>query len=130
MKYSQPPYHSTGTSAYRSVLPPEMEKKRAAIARANFLRGFLIIGGIFGPLLLLAWIFGGNQHHRPTEFIICIVVLLLVELYVIRRQSLKSNEQCRRLGFICPHCGSPLFAPRSTIQLTGTCPACRRSVLH
>jgi hypothetical protein len=113
-----------------SVLPPELEKKRAVIARSNFLRAMLIIGGLFGPLLLLAWLFRHDQQHRRTVMLICIAALLPAELYAITRQRTKSNEHCRHLGFICPHCGSPLFAPRSTIQLTGMCPACGRSVLR
>jgi hypothetical protein len=100
-----------------SVLPPEWESKRIAIAE----RHNLLVGAVgFAPLtlyvmlLVLAQVLG-YRPSPPSVVTGGLFVCLAVEIYGLLRVLKYDAVMCERLGFMCPHCGKPLYEPRSFI---------------
>ena len=110
----------------KTVLPPELESKRVAIARKhNQIVGWMLFV-LFPTMFALAI----GLRHRPTSWlIVSLLGLVFGEAYSIYRLFKFDVEMCERTGFMCPHCGKPLYEPRGFISLTGKCPKCKRSVL-
>ena len=110
-----------------SILPPEWEAKRVAIARKHNQLVIVMILGLFLVVLLLATLSWG---HFPKSLAIGILLALgVAEGYAIFRIIRYDDEMCRRLGFVCPHCRKPLYEPRSLLYRNGLCPKCRKSIL-
>jgi hypothetical protein len=108
----------------KSVLPPEWESKRIAIAeRHNLLVG--VVG--FAPLtlyvvlLVLAQVLG-YRPSPPSVVTGGLFVCLAIEIYGLFRVLKYDAAMCERLGFMCPHCGKPLYEPRNFINVTGPMP--------
>jgi|SRR5271166_363720 len=110
----------------KSVLPPDLEEKRLAIARIHNRLTIILLFGFMGSLLALA-----RFVPRPwnTGGMVTVGLALIgVEIYAIYRIFEYDKTLCVRLRFVCPHCGKPLYEPRGIINVTGRCPKCRKSV--
>ena len=113
-----------------SVLPDSLEQKRLTIARANNRRIYSLLGGMAVAFLATILLIRGlPREQRYTMFFAIVVVVLPLEFFVIRKGWKQNDEMCRNLGFICPHCGAPLYEPRSFISVNGMCPKCHKSVV-
>ncbi|SRR5579871_674723 len=110
-----------------SVLPPNLEAKRLRIARTHNL---LVVGLLLGLVsLLLLFAVALPQPRNAVSLLLIAVPVVLAEAYAIYRIISYDKELCRRVGFVCPFCGAPLFVARGSIHVTGLCPKCRRSVI-
>ncbi len=114
-----------------SILPPDLEAKRFTIMKSNNRRIRRLLLAMFVCAILLVQLL----PHIPPDwqrayvviFGLCIFILLVG--YGLYRIIKHDNEMCRQLGFMCPHCGKPLYEPQGFISQNGRCPKCRRSIL-
>jgi hypothetical protein len=91
----------------KTVLQGEWEEKRNKIGKTH-------------NLLLIAVL--------PIAFVVVFLAVFVgTEGYGIYRIFRYNNDQCRRLGFMCPFCGKPLYEPRALIWNT-LCPKCGKSI--
>jgi hypothetical protein len=110
----------------KSILPPEVETKRIAIAtKHNQIAGLMALS-VFAGIFLIVELLRGLPR---TWKIVAIVALGIAEIHAIRSLFRYDEELCGRFGFVCPHCHKPLYEPRSFINVNGLCPKCRKSVL-
>jgi hypothetical protein len=119
-----------GFGELTSVLPPDWEAKRVAIAKKHNLLVCALLAGALGLVLVVALL--PSRHRRPippSRLIAAFLVAGATEAYGIYRIFQYDKEMCRQLGFLCPHCHQPLYEPRSMINLNGKCPKCLKSIL-
>lgn len=109
----------------KPILPPEMEAKRIQIGkRHNSLCGLMVLAMAVpwvGVLIL--------PHRNRTLTLLAPLVTGFTVLYGINRLIRHDDEMCRRLGYLCPLCGKPLYEPRAATYLTGVCPKCKKNIL-
>lgn len=109
----------------KSILPPDMESKRIAIAKTHNRFLLTLMSSVFAGWLVVVL----TASHQPfvlwaTLFISALVIGWGI-YYVIQRD----NALCQKLGYICPHCHKPLYEAHASTYLTGLCPKCKRSVV-
>lgn len=114
-----------------SILPPDLEAKRFTITKSNNRRVRRLVLAVFVYAILLVYLLPHILRDRPMDYLVIFVAGTSVLLmgYGLYRIIQHDNEMCRQLGFMCPHCGRPLYEPQGFISLNGRCPKCRRSVL-
>jgi hypothetical protein len=113
-----------------SVLPEHLEEKRRLIARAYNTRILLILGCLFTLMLSQAFLLPNYANHDQRVWIAIGALALFAPFgaYAGYRAIKRGDQLCRDLGFLCPHCGKPLFEARGRIEATGNCPKCKRSI--
>ncbi len=114
----------------KSVLPPELESKRIKIAKVHNLLVCVLLGLLFG-LLLIAVLLPHSPTHKPFSMVLVVAFLAigLLEAYGIYRIIQHDNELCRQLGYMCPFCHKPLYEARASTWVDGLCPKCHKSVV-
>ena len=112
----------------KSVLPEALEAKRVSIARKH---NQLVCGLLFAllALMLVVALSVRNRPRQPAWLVSGFLVIGGMEAYGIYRILQHDKQMCFRLGFLCPHCGKPLYEPRNFINMNGKCPKCHMSVL-
>jgi hypothetical protein len=109
----------------KSVLPPAFEAARVRIARTHnqliVLLLVLFIGTLFG-LLRYAPDLMQEDPLKPLLVVVAVEFALILALVRFDR------FQCRRLGYMCPQCGKPLYESRSMFYLDGICPKCKHQI--
>jgi hypothetical protein len=114
----------------RSILPPDLEAKRAAIARKhNRLVAVLFLVLVALSVVILLIIAQIPRGHRTPGLVAYFVVIGATEVYGLYRIFQYDKVMCRRLGFMCPHCAKPLYEPRGFIWVDAKCPKCKKSIL-
>jgi hypothetical protein len=112
----------------KSILPPELERKRLQIAKIhNRLVIGLLISLFAAWLLLLA--FASSVAAGPGFLLPAFVITVLCEGYGLYRVFQYDKALCLKLNFMYPHCHKPLYEPRSFINVTGRCPKCKETIL-
>jgi hypothetical protein len=108
----------------KTVLQGEWEEKRNKIGKTHNL---LLIAVL--PIAFVAANLVSMVLPRGTPYIVVVFLAVFVgtEGYGIYRIFRYNNDQCRRLGFMCPFCGKPLYEPRALIWNT-LCPKCGKSI--
>jgi hypothetical protein len=111
-----------------SVLPPEMEEKRLLIARSNNWRALWLIVVPFVASMTLMYFYpkAFDDAHLPLTGAVFGIVVVLGFIGSIKYNRVLS----RRLGFVCPKCGKPLYDPDYFIQIDGKCPRCKKQVFR
>ena len=116
-----------------SKLPPELESKRLLVAK----RHNLLAGGwglfLLGMPTIFLFLVNSRQrlaHAVPTKVVAIGFVIEFVLLFAGLFRILKYEERlCAEIGFVCPHCGKPLYVARDMGLLDGICPKCHNSLL-
>ena len=127
----------------KTVLPSSMEGlffKLVRFHNAMVFGAFVIAFVLEVVLMQLNFNFLEPRYHLSTIYwwfnpalmgvmLVVIFALLPIILMIDRRLS-------TAWGFVCPHCGAPLYRAGSTfenndklVQYTGLCPKCHQSVL-
>jgi hypothetical protein len=116
-----------------SVLSSELETKRLTIARKHNSLVIRLMVFVFGSLIIALLILNSQKvSARPLPLGIILTVFVLAggfEFVGLMRIFKYDQQMCRELGFVCPHCGKPLYEPRSWINVNGLCPKCKKSIL-
>jgi hypothetical protein len=113
----------------KSILPPELDSKRLAIARKHN-RLVLALGlGVFGFIFAALFLTRHDLVRATVRVTLILVIAIAGEAYGIYRIFEYDKELCRQLGFMCPHCHQPLYEPRSFINVNAKCPKCHKSIL-
>ena len=126
-------------SSVETTLPPEMEKLRRRLVRShNNKVGLIVLILVIG---LFYWIGSARPHeHRNDPFLHWLIVnsplfLSLPALFgCFALIELRDRALSRIWGFICPHCGEPLYKAESiygsanSVRQTGNCPKCGQRV--
>ena len=115
----------------KSVLSPESEAKRVRIAKAHNRLVIVLLISMILFLFIFIWIVphGLSKPSRIEAVVGSFLIIAALEAYGIYRIIKHDEELCRQLGFMCPHCGKPLYESRSFINITGRCPKCRGNVI-
>lgn len=113
-------------------LPPELEKKRQALARRELRFLNCILVPVFLILCSVLW-FGGNSLLRNHLAIVealaflCISSFFAAAVYTFRQREQRAIE----LGLVCPRCGKSIYVGRNfTLQALGECPRCHAFVIE
>jgi hypothetical protein len=109
----------------KSVLPPELESKRLAIARKHNQLVSLILLAFISVIFPVVFFL---QRNFTIE-LLAVIGLGVTEAYGLFRVFKNDNQLCLQLGFMCPHCAKPLYDPHGFINVTGLCPKCRKSIV-
>ena len=107
----------------KTVLQGEWAAKRNKIAKTHNLLVLALLVAIFLPALGLMALPRGTRYAVP----VVVALMILGEAYGIYRIVQHDNAQCRRLGFLCPFCGKPLYEARALIWNT-LCPKCGKDI--
>jgi len=110
----------------KSELRPDLEQKRLAIARIHNRLTISLLFGFIGSLLGIVMLV--PRPWNKGAMIALGLAILAAEFYALARIFQYDKVLCERLGFLCPHCGKPLYEPRGFINVTGRCPKCGKSV--
>lgn len=114
-------------SDVRDQLPPEIREKQRTVVRAHNRRIMLTALIFFGVA------FGTTRFLLARSTVIGLAVLivdLVAVFYAVFILIPRANAQhCKRIGFLCPACGGPLYrqssaSSRSSLITRGTCPRC------
>lgn len=114
-----------------SLLPPELESKRLTIARKHNQLTILLSCGLFVLLLGAALIVGRGPHHKlsPWGLVASFLLIGSGEAFGILCIIQHDYELCRRLGYVCPFCQTPLYG-RTSPWARGICPKCGKSLVR
>jgi len=107
----------------KTVLQGEWAEKRNQIAKTHN----LLVLALLLALFLLALGLLALPHRTPRAVPAVVALMIIGEAYGIYRIVQYDNEQCRRLGFLCPFCGKPLYEARALIWNT-LCPKCGKNI--
>ncbi len=110
----------------KSVLPPDLELKRRTIAKRHNQLVILLACGTFALLFVVAiFVPHGRTHHNSA--LLCLLGVISCEAYGIYRIFQYDYSLCRRWGYVCHSCHTPLFG-RTSPWLKGICPKCEESL--
>ena len=104
----------------KSVLPPELELKRATIAKAHNRRVFLLLPmlAVLFSLLFLSLPLVPHSWSKAYLFGFILLIIAPLEGYAIYRVSKFDDRLCKDLDFMCPHCHKPLYEPSWALYVT------------
>jgi lipoprotein NlpI len=122
----------SSTAQITSVLPDELEAKRRIIQK-TFIVLFLIasLPIIVCIICLLSWVV------RLKWNLLACVATELAFVYacsygVLRIEDKYLQRQCKKIGYVCPHCHEALFKILSKrdrfVEITGLCPSCKEPI--
>jgi hypothetical protein len=114
----------------RSVLPESYVAAGKAISKSHNIRVLMLMLALLASLVF--WIpivsmIAPISHRRD----LAIAYLLLIGFGVffgIYRIAQHDKAKCYELGYVCPHCGHPLYSSKGFEKITGRCPACTQRV--
>ena len=115
----------------KSKLPEQMESKRRALA-AEHNRSVLL----FAPFYFLAAFasfyvarnFVAADYQALALLALAVPLISALYLFVFRLRA-RGLRRSVEIGYVCPHCGAPLYMARSLTHVTGECPKCKKSLV-
>jgi hypothetical protein len=111
-----------------NCLPPAFDNTRIQIRRVHVKVFWLIVVFYVALLSLLPVFF--RPHEENITIIGAFFILLVLLNVMFVTMTLHLSRLCRKLGFICPHCGKSLYEVHGRIFIsTGCCPKCRKLVV-
>jgi hypothetical protein len=122
-----------------TALPPEMESVRRRLVRSHNIKALALTVLVFGGLIYWVTAFPVYKHANDPmpEWLISHAPLFLATPFFLGFAviiELRDRALSRKWGFVCPHCGEPLYKaesiywPAKTVRLTGACPKCHQRV--
>ena len=114
----------------RNVLPERYTAAGQAISKSHNIRVLLLLVTFLAAMIL--WVLFLSRYapapYRKDAAIGYLCALGVAVFYGIFRIAKHDKAKCYELGYICPHCGRPLYSSKGFEKVTGRCPACRKTV--
>lgn len=110
-------------------LPDDLRlKQRRCVQRHN---GYVVGVLVLVMTTLVTWL---PHLHRGDSFGWMVGAVVTEAIGGIIAVVLLDRRFCRAIGFVCPHCGKPLYWPgdvgrRNPLVTRGVCPHCQRFVV-
>ena len=130
---------NAGLPATETALPPQMETLRRRLVRSHNNKVRLLFLLVLGSLLywlLASRIYEHKNDPFPQWLIAHAPIFLALPAFFGGAVLIELRDRGLSLkwGFVCPHCGAPLYKaesvywPGKSVRETGDCPKCGQKV--